>query len=57
MADQLAQRRPRKDPRHIMFRVERATLASGEVVGALVPRFGSAGDQEYRRAGAAITRL
>lgn len=29
----------RKDPRHIMFRVERATLSSGEVVGALVPRF------------------
>ena len=39
MADQLAIQRKRKDPRHIMFRVERATLASGEVVGALVPRF------------------
>ena len=39
MADRLAIQRKRKDPRHIMFRVERATLASGEVVGALVPRF------------------
>lgn len=39
MADQLSQHRKRKDPRHIMFRVERATLATGEVVGALVPRF------------------
>lgn len=30
----------RKDRRHIMFRVERATLVrTGEVVGALVPRF------------------
>ena len=32
MADQLAIQRKRKDPRHIMFRVERATLASGEDV-------------------------
>jgi hypothetical protein len=39
MADQLAQHRKRKDPRHIMLRVERATLETGEIVGALVPRF------------------
>lgn len=40
MADQLATRRKRKERRHILFRVERAVIEStGEVVGALVPRF------------------
>lgn len=39
MADQLAQRRKRKDPKHVLFRVERVTTAAGEVIGALVPRF------------------
>lgn len=40
MADQLAPRRKRKERRHILFRVERAVIEStGEVVGALVPRF------------------
>lgn len=39
MADQLAQRRPRKDPRHIMFRVESATLRSGVRCAVLVARF------------------
>ncbi|MDH0100098.1 hypothetical protein N7320_02060 [Stutzerimonas stutzeri] len=40
MADQLAPRRKRKERRHILFRVERAVVEStGELVGALVPRF------------------
>lgn len=39
MRDQLAQRRKRKDPKHVLFRVERVTTAAGEVIGALVPRF------------------
>jgi len=40
MADQLAPRRKRKERRHILFRVERAVIEStGEVVGALIPRF------------------
>lgn len=40
MADQLAPRRKRKERRHILFRVERAVIEStGELVGALVPRF------------------
>lgn len=40
MAAQLAPRRKRKERRHILFRVERVVIEStGEVVGALVPRF------------------
>lgn len=48
MADQLAQRRSRRDPRHVMFKVERVVLeATGELVGALVPRFAT--DQRVMR--------
>ena len=39
MADQLAIQRKRKDPRHIMFRVESATLRSGVRCAVLVARF------------------
>jgi hypothetical protein len=39
MTDQLAPRRKKRDPKHIMLRVEKATLLTGEVVGAFVPRF------------------
>ena len=39
MAEPLPTRRKRKDPKHIMLRIERATLGDGRVCGALVPRF------------------
>lgn len=46
--DQLAPRRKKRDPKHIMLRVERVIVQStGEVVGALVPRFAT--DQRLMR--------